>query len=130
MLCFVLTLLFLTFRGILARTNIPQRSDPQLIRLTFHGGLASYSMAFPADGNTRKTGHDLSVDVIDNSDYNAPEQCFFAIEGQAKLTPKVSTKDGSQHILVNPPRVISAVNCTGSCVPTYVLWRRRLSSDE
>jgi hypothetical protein len=56
---FVLTLLFLTFRGILARTNIPQRSDPQLVRLTFHGGLASYSMAFPADGNTRKTGRHL-----------------------------------------------------------------------
>ncbi|KAF5256810.1 hypothetical protein FOXYS1_12695 [Fusarium oxysporum] len=63
--------------------------------------------------------HDLSVDVIHNSDYNALEQCFFAIEGQAKLTSKVSTKDGSQHILDNSPRVITAVDCTGSCVPMY-----------
>ncbi|SCV34557.1 uncharacterized protein FFB14_05024 [Fusarium fujikuroi] len=76
-------------------------------------------MAFRADGSTRKTDHDLSVDVIDNSGYNALKQCFFAIEGQAKLTPKVNTKDGSQHILVNPSRVITAINCTSSCVPTY-----------
>ncbi|KAH7200346.1 hypothetical protein ACKRZS_006184 [Fusarium odoratissimum] len=61
--------------------------------------------------------HDLSVDVIHNSDYNALEQWFVAIEGQAKLTPKVSTKDGPQHILVNSPRAITAVDCTGSCVP-------------
>ncbi|KAF5636582.1 uncharacterized protein FTJAE_6000 [Fusarium tjaetaba] len=63
-------------------------THPQLVHLTFHGGLASYSMAFHADGSTRKTDHNLSVDVIGNSDYNALEQCFFAIKGQAKLTPK------------------------------------------
>ncbi|KAF5531196.1 hypothetical protein FMEXI_13095 [Fusarium mexicanum] len=116
-------LLLLPSYSVLALRGVHQGSNPQLVHLTFHGGLASYSMAVPADGSTRKTGrrfyHDLSVDVIDNSDYNALEQCFLAIEGQAKLTPKVSPKDGSQHIPVNPSRVITAVNCTGSCVPTY-----------
>lgn len=73
--------------------------------------------------------HDLSVDIIDNSDYNALKQCFFAIKGQAKLTPKVSTKDGSQHILVNPSQVITAVNCTGSYVPTYGKHTRSNSRD-
>ncbi|KAJ9420203.1 hypothetical protein FOXG_15619 [Fusarium oxysporum f. sp. lycopersici 4287] len=116
---FVPTLLFPLSYSVLALQGVLQRSDPQFIHLTFHGGLASYSIAFPVDGSTRKTNHDLSVDVIHNSDYNALEQCFFAIEDQAKLTSKVSTKDGSQHILDNSPRVIIAVDCTGSCVPMY-----------
>ncbi|KAF5561323.1 hypothetical protein FPHYL_6248 [Fusarium phyllophilum] len=123
---FVSTHLFPLSYSVLALQGVLQRSDHQL---TFHGGLASYSMAFPADGSTCKTDHDLSVDVIDNSDYNALEQCFFAIEGQAKLAPKVSTKDGSQHILVNPSRVITAVNCTGSCVPTYGKYTSSNSRD-
>ncbi|KAF5577926.1 hypothetical protein FPANT_10197 [Fusarium pseudoanthophilum] len=122
-------LLLLPLHSALALQGVHQQSDPQLVHLTFHGGLASYSMAFPADGSTRKTDHNLSVDVIDNSDYNALEQCFFAIKGQAKLTPKVSPKDGSQHILVNPSRVITAVNCTGSCVPTYGKYTRSNSRD-
>ncbi|SCO54111.1 uncharacterized protein FFNC_15339 [Fusarium fujikuroi] len=109
--------------------SVLRQSDPQLVHLTFHGVLDSYSMTFHADGSTRKTDHDLSVDIIDNSDYNALEQCFFIIEGQAKLTPKVSTKDGSQHILVNPSRVITAINCTGSCVPTYGRKKRPRSSE-
>ncbi|KAF5668958.1 hypothetical protein FDENT_11665 [Fusarium denticulatum] len=113
----------------LALQGVHQRSGPRLVHLTFHGGLASYSMAFHADGGTRKTDHNLSVDVIDNSDYDALEQCFFAIEGQTKLTPKVSPKDGSQHILVNPSRVITAVNCTGSYVPTYGKYTRSNSRD-
>ncbi|RKL27446.1 hypothetical protein BFJ72_g13147 [Fusarium proliferatum] len=90
----VLTLLFPLSYVVLALQGVLRQSDPQLVHLTFHGGLDSYSMAFRADGSTRKTDHDLSVDIIDNSDYNALEQCFFVIEGQAKLTPKVSTKDG------------------------------------
>ncbi|CVL09078.1 uncharacterized protein FMAN_15419 [Fusarium mangiferae] len=106
---FVSTLLFPLSYGVLALQSALRHADPQLVHLTFYGGLDSYFMTFRADGSTRKTDHDLSVDFIDNSDYNALEQCFFAIEGQAKLTPKVSTKDGSQHILVNPSRVITAV---------------------
>ncbi|KAG9500431.1 hypothetical protein J7337_008909 [Fusarium musae] len=118
---FIPALLLLPSYSVLSLQGVLQRPDPQLVHITFHGGLASYSMAFHADGRTRKTDHNLSVDIIDNSDYNALEQCFFAIKSQAKLTPKVSPKDGSQHILVNPSRVITAVNCTGSCVPTRVL---------
>ncbi|KAH7169236.1 hypothetical protein DER46DRAFT_635204 [Fusarium sp. MPI-SDFR-AT-0072] len=102
MIAFVPILFFLLSYGVLALRGVLQRSDPQFFYLTFHGGLASYSMAFPADGSTRKT---------------------------AKLTPKVSTKDGSQHILVNPPRVITAVNCTGSCVPMYGKYTRSNSRD-
>ncbi|KAF5578642.1 hypothetical protein FPCIR_11479 [Fusarium pseudocircinatum] len=122
-------LLLLPSYSVLALQGVIQRSAPQLVHLTFHGGLASYSMAFPADGSTRKTDHNLSVDVIDNSDYNALEQCFFAIEGLTKLIAKVSTENGSQHILVNPSRVITAVNCTGSCVPTYGKYTRSNSRD-
>ncbi|KAF4960547.1 hypothetical protein FGADI_861 [Fusarium gaditjirri] len=113
------TLLLLLSYGILALQGVLQRSGPQFIHLAFHSGLASYSMAFPADSSPRKTDHNIRVDIIDNSDYNALEQYFFAIEGQAKLIPKVSTKDSSQHILVNPPQVITAVNCTSSYVPIY-----------
>lgn len=83
---------------------------------------AAYPMCSSSD-------HDLSVDVIHNSDYNALEQCFFAIEDQAKLTSKVSTKDGSQHILDNSPRMIIAVDCTGSCVPMYGKYARSNSRD-
>ncbi|KAF5964607.1 hypothetical protein FCOIX_13346 [Fusarium coicis] len=123
---FIPALLLRPSYSVLSLWGVLQRSDPQLVHLIFHGGLASYAMAFHADGGTRKTG---SVDVIDNSDYNALEQCFFAIKGQAKLTPKVSPKDSSQHILVNPSRVITAVNCTGSCVPTYGKYIRLNSRD-
>lgn len=69
------------------------------------GRLAGISVdvSFATANHMRSSSdHNLSVDVIDNSDYNALEHCFFAIKGQAKLTPNVSPQDGSQHILVNP----------------------------
>ncbi|KAF4497432.1 hypothetical protein FAGAP_6407 [Fusarium agapanthi] len=92
---FVPNLLFPLSYGVLALQGVLKRLDPQLVHLTFHGGLASYAMAFPANGSTCKTDHNLSVDIIDNSDYNTLEQCFFTIQGQAKLSPKVIPKDGS-----------------------------------
>ena len=40
----------------LALPSLEQRDDPQTVHLTFHGGPASYSMEFPADGVVRETG--------------------------------------------------------------------------
>lgn len=62
-----------------------------LARLVGVAFSISFSTTYPICSSS---DHDLSVEIIDNSDYNALEQCFFVIEGQAKLTPKVSTKDG------------------------------------
>lgn len=53
---FISTLLFSLSYGVLALQGALRPSDPQLIHLTFHGGLDSYSMTFRADGSTRKTG--------------------------------------------------------------------------
>lgn len=37
-------------------TPLQERADPpQTVHLTFHGGPASYSMSFPADGVIRQT---------------------------------------------------------------------------
>ncbi|KAG7413065.1 hypothetical protein Forpe1208_v008556 [Fusarium oxysporum f. sp. rapae] len=57
---FVPILFFLLSYGVLALRGVLQRSDPQFVHLTFHGGLASDSMAFPADGSTRKTARRMA----------------------------------------------------------------------
>jgi len=41
--------------GLAAASPIEERDTPQTVHLTFHGGPASYSMAFPADGNVYPT---------------------------------------------------------------------------
>lgn len=52
------TLAFLTISmltGALARPGVEFRDAVQTVHLTFHGGPASYTMSFPADGKTRAT---------------------------------------------------------------------------
>lgn len=39
----------------LALPALERRDDAQTVHLTFHGGPASYSMEFPADGAVRET---------------------------------------------------------------------------
>lgn len=52
-----LPILSLGFAAVgLALPALEQRDEPQTVRLTFHGGPASYSMEFPADGVVRETG--------------------------------------------------------------------------
>ena len=46
----------LSVLGLVAATPAPlQERDVQTVHLTFHGGPASYSMAFPADGKVYQT---------------------------------------------------------------------------
>ncbi|MBE3042543.1 hypothetical protein IMZ48_08185 [Candidatus Bathyarchaeota archaeon] len=44
----------------LAHPALEQRANPQTVHLTFHGGPASYSMEFPADGTVHETSMPLS----------------------------------------------------------------------
>lgn len=44
----------LALLGLAAASPLQER-DVQTVHLTFHGGPASYSMAFPADGKVYKT---------------------------------------------------------------------------
>ena len=46
----------LSVLGLVVATPAPlQERDVQTVHLTFHGGPASYSMAFPADGKVYQT---------------------------------------------------------------------------
>ncbi|KAM0425030.1 hypothetical protein ACHAPT_009831 [Fusarium lateritium] len=104
--------------GVHAMPNPVERDDVQTVHLTFHGGPASYEMTFPADGKTRQTNSDINVNIIDAPDYNAFSQCTFTTNGEKTLVQSIDN-DGSQHIIVGPPQVITAVSCQGLCVPTY-----------
>ncbi|KAF4993269.1 hypothetical protein FDECE_13475 [Fusarium decemcellulare] len=106
------------FGGASALPNLNERAGVQTVHLTFHGGPASYKMTFPADGKTRKTNSNINVNIIDANDYNAFSQCTFTTKGKKTLVQSIS-QDGSQHIIVGPPQVITAVSCHGMCVPTY-----------
>lgn len=64
---------------------------------------------------------DINVNIIDAPDYNAFSQCTFTTNGEKTLVQSIDT-DGSQHIIVGPPQVITAVSCQGFCVPTYGKW--------
>ena len=48
----------------LALPTREQRDDPQIVRLTFHGGPASYSMEFPADGIFRNTSKPILFGLL------------------------------------------------------------------
>ncbi|KAI5463962.1 hypothetical protein BGZ63DRAFT_481218 [Mariannaea sp. PMI_226] len=101
-----------------ARPNLIPRADVQTVKLTFHGGPASYTMEFPADGQTRQTNSDISVNIIDTPDYNAFSQCIFNTAGEKTLVRSIG-QNGLQQIIVGPPQPILSVSCHGMCVPTY-----------
>ncbi|KAK7428108.1 hypothetical protein QQZ08_005347 [Neonectria magnoliae] len=104
--------------GALARPGVESRDAAQTVHLTFHGGPASYKMSFPADGKTRATHNDISVNIIDAPDYNAFQQCQFKTKGDKTLVQSLGD-DGLQQIVVGPPQPIISVSCKGTCVPTY-----------
>ncbi|KAL2016604.1 hypothetical protein VTK56DRAFT_3261 [Thermocarpiscus australiensis] len=99
---------------------LDERDDVQTVHLTFHGGPAQYTMAFPADGNVYPTNNDIAVSIIDAPDYNADTQCKFHTQGDGEVTFASSiSPEGVNQILVGPPQPITGVSCQGMCVPTY-----------
>ncbi|KPM38661.1 hypothetical protein AK830_g7924 [Neonectria ditissima] len=107
-----------SFTGALARPSVESRDSVQTVHLTFHGGPASYTMAFPADGKVRATHKGISVNIIDAPDYNAFQQCQFKTKGDKTLVQSIGD-GGLQQIVVGPPQPIISVSCKGMCVPTY-----------
>ncbi|KAK3688934.1 hypothetical protein B0T22DRAFT_426984 [Podospora appendiculata] len=93
-------------------------TPPQTVHLTFHGGPAQYSMAFPADGAVYPTNNGIAISIIDAPDYNAQWQCNFVTAGQKALALSI-TADGVQHLSVGPPQPITGVSCYGMCIPIY-----------
>ncbi|KAF7560040.1 hypothetical protein G7046_g4105 [Stylonectria norvegica] len=104
---------------VLARPGLEARDDVQTVHLTFHGGPASYSLEFPANGETFATNSDISVNIVDAPDYNAFQQCTFYTAGDKTLVQSIG-ENGLQQVVVGPPQPITGVSCIGMCVPTYV----------
>ncbi|KAL2118754.1 hypothetical protein VTJ04DRAFT_5713 [Mycothermus thermophilus] len=99
---------------------LEERTDQpvQTVRLTFHGGPASYNLTFPADGQLYKTNNDLSVSIIEAPDYAAFTFCRFETYNEATLVSSISPA-GINQILVGPPTPITGVRCEGFCVDTW-----------
>ncbi|MAD85634.1 MAG: hypothetical protein CL912_21950 [Deltaproteobacteria bacterium] len=93
--------------------------------LTFHGGPASYSLSFPADGNTYSTNNGLTINRITNSDFNIFYSCnfYFADDG-GKPVATTPSADGKE-VQVGTPRAVTGVNCQptpggdNTCLPVY-----------
>ncbi|KAK0738019.1 hypothetical protein B0T18DRAFT_440922 [Schizothecium vesticola] len=101
-------------------TPLQERADPpQTVHLTFHGGPASYSLSFPADGVIRQTNNNIAVNIIDAPDYNALTSCTFYTSGEKALVGGVDPTTGAGQIIIGPPQPVTAVRCEGFCVPTY-----------
>ncbi|KAK0102803.1 hypothetical protein ONS95_006400 [Cadophora gregata] len=98
------------------------------LSLTFHGGPASYSLTFPADGNTYPTNSNaLTINrITTNSDFNIFYGCnfYFADDGGKPVATSSSGADGRE-VLVGTPRVVTGVNCqptpggSNTCLPVY-----------
>ncbi|KAH9210534.1 hypothetical protein DL95DRAFT_393439 [Leptodontidium sp. 2 PMI_412] len=95
------------------------------LTLTFHGGPASYSLSFPADGNTYNTNNGLTINRISNTDFNIFYGCnfYFADDGGKPVTTTPSA-DGKE-LQVGTPRVVTGVSCqptpggANTCLPVY-----------
>ncbi|KAK0610162.1 hypothetical protein B0T17DRAFT_546031 [Bombardia bombarda] len=95
-----------------------EERDVQTVHLTFHGGPAEYSLAFPADGNVYATNSSIAISIIDAPDFLALTQCTFITSGEKTLASTI-TAQGLTQILVGPPQPITGVSCVGSCIYTY-----------
>ncbi|KAM7213565.1 hypothetical protein V8F06_011062 [Rhypophila decipiens] len=104
--------------GLVSAAAVEPRATPQTVHLTFHGGPAQYTMAFPADGVKRNTNNNIAVNIIDAPDYNALQNCQFYTAGEKTLVGSI-TSTGLTQILVGPPQPILAVSCQGFCLPNY-----------
>ncbi|KAK5657556.1 hypothetical protein OQA88_3129 [Cercophora sp. LCS_1] len=105
--------------GLAAASPIEERDTPQTVHLTFHGGPASYSMAFPADGKVYPTNNNIAVNIIDAPDYNAQYQCTFYTPGEKALVGGIDPTTGVSQVIIGPPQPVTGVSCSGMCVPTY-----------
>ncbi|KAK0712630.1 hypothetical protein B0T26DRAFT_741665 [Lasiosphaeria miniovina] len=112
------SILALGLAALASAAPLEDRDAPQTVHLTFHGGPAEYSMAFPADGNLYPTNNNIAVNIIDAPDYNAFYQCTFYTPGDKTLASSISPT-GVGEIFVGPPQPVTGVRCLGFCVATY-----------
>jgi len=119
--------------GLVSASPLSER-DVQTVHLTFHGGPASYTMAFPADGKVYQTSkslastwtvsnanhpdNNIAVNIIDAPDYNAISQCTFYTPGEKALVGGIDGT-GVGQVIIGPPQPVTAVSCQGICIPTY-----------
>jgi hypothetical protein len=81
----------------------------------------SYKLSQHGSKLTTNLDNALSVSIIDAPDFNALSQCTFYTEGTKALVLSISS-EGLQQIIVGPPQPITAVACSGTCVPVYGMW--------
>ncbi|KAL5344661.1 hypothetical protein ACLOAV_010353 [Pseudogymnoascus australis] len=105
-------ILSVTALALPAAEQLDERDHVQTVHLTFHGGPASYDMAFPADGTVYPTNNDLAVSIIDAPDYRALEYCTFHTAGEQTLVGVLS--EGVQQVIIGPPQPVSGVSCYGT----------------
>ncbi|KAH8750939.1 hypothetical protein F5882DRAFT_420710 [Hyaloscypha sp. PMI_1271] len=89
----------------------------------FAGGPASYTLTFPADGNTHPTNNDLSVSLIAPGTFPAYYECNFYTPHDATIVLTGMSSAGS-NLAVGPPQPITGVACMatgagGQCLPNY-----------
>ncbi|PMD30427.1 hypothetical protein L207DRAFT_641682 [Hyaloscypha variabilis F] len=94
------------------------------LTFTFAGGPATYTLTFPADGNTYPTNNDLSVNLIAPGTFPAFYECTFYTNTASTLVLTGTSAAGSD-IAVGPPQPIAGVACMptgadGACLPDYV----------
>ncbi|KAL2061117.1 hypothetical protein VTL71DRAFT_7390 [Oculimacula yallundae] len=95
------------------------------LALTFHGGPATYSFSFPADGNTYSPNNNLAVSSITSSDFNIFYNCNFYFENEGATPVATSPGADGKEVQVGPPRAVTGVNCqptpggSNTCLPTY-----------
>ncbi|KAK0735923.1 hypothetical protein B0T18DRAFT_423339, partial [Schizothecium vesticola] len=95
---------------------------PQTVHLTFHGGPASYSLSFPADGVIRQTNNNIAVNIIDAPDYNALTSCTFYTSGEKPLSA-ASTLRPARPDHHRPPQPVTAVRCEVLCADDSDCYR-------
>ena len=95
------------------------------LTLTFHGGPATNSLSFPADGNTYSTNNGLSISQISNSDFNIFYGCNFYFAGDAGHSVVTSPAADGKIVQVGTPRAVTGVSCqptpggANTCLPVY-----------
>ncbi|KFY29445.1 hypothetical protein V493_02362 [Pseudogymnoascus sp. VKM F-4281 (FW-2241)] len=94
-----------------AAEQFDTRDDVQTVHLKFHGGPASFEMAFPADGTMHPTNHDFAVSIIDAPDYRALSDCTFHTAGEQTLVGGLSP-EGVQQVIIGPPQPITGADAT------------------
>ncbi|KAH9907283.1 hypothetical protein F4778DRAFT_721261 [Xylariomycetidae sp. FL2044] len=107
-----LTSLFLGLGFIASSMAHPvEKPDVPCALLVFHGGPASYNLSVPLDGSEVKTDQDLSINIIESTDFNALDKCKFTTMNAAAVITTNDPADGSPQKSVEPPTPITSVSC-------------------